>query len=209
MKPKIVHYGGSSFPQILWHVSNISSRLFFFLSVMSRKSRCRPTWLNWLLWYEHCLLVHQYYRLDDTIVTHTSWPSKSAGKSNYTYNPSYSCQTILTTLHTVVQTFRRLIGFKFFYAANSSLENKFPNLFLNNFISWKRQFDRHLRLVAVWHYFICSYILEYPRRKEMVLFKEGNILFNDALNTFYLRLYGVGHMVKNHSDSERGNHCRH
>ena len=35
--------------------------------------------------------------------------------------------------------------------------------------------------------------------------KEGNVLFNDALNTFYLRLYGVGHMVKNHSDSERGN----
>ena len=35
--------------------------------------------------------------------------------------------------------------------------------------------------------------------------KERNILFNDALNTFYLRLYGVRHMVKNHSDSERGN----
>ena len=35
-------------------------------------------------------------------------------------------------------------------------------------------------------------------RKEM-------FLFNDALNTFYLRLYGVGHMVEDHSDSERGN----
>ena len=34
---------------------------------------------------------------------------------------------------------------------------------------------------------------------------EGNVLFNDALNTFYLRLYGVGHMVKDHSYSERGN----
>ena len=33
--------------------------------------------------------------------------------------------------------------------------------------------------------------------------KEGNVLFNDALNTFYLRLYGVTHMVKDHSDSER------
>ena len=33
--------------------------------------------------------------------------------------------------------------------------------------------------------------------------KEGNVLFNDALNTFYLRLYGVGHKVKDHSDSER------
>ena len=29
------------------------------------------------------------------------------------------------------------------------------------------------------------------------------ILFNDAFNTFYLRLYGVGHMVKDHSDTER------
>ena len=28
-------------------------------------------------------------------------------------------------------------------------------------------------------------------------------LFNDALNTFYLRLYGVRHMVKDHSDRER------
>ena len=35
--------------------------------------------------------------------------------------------------------------------------------------------------------------------------KEGHVLFNDALNTFYLRLYGVGHMVKDHSDSEREN----
>ena len=34
---------------------------------------------------------------------------------------------------------------------------------------------------------------------------EGNVLFNDTLNTFYLRLYGVRHMVKDHSDSERGN----
>ena len=41
--------------------------------------------------------------------------------------------------------------------------------------------------------------------KNMFLRKEGNVLFNDALNTFYLRLYGIRHMVKDHSDSERGN----
>ena len=35
--------------------------------------------------------------------------------------------------------------------------------------------------------------------------KEGNVLFNDALITFHLRLYGVGHMVKDHSDSETRN----
>ena len=34
---------------------------------------------------------------------------------------------------------------------------------------------------------------------------EGNVLFNDALTTFYLRLYGVELMVKDHSDSEKGN----
>ena len=35
-------------------------------------------------------------------------------------------------------------------------------------------------------------------RKEM-------FLFNDTLNTFYLWLYGVRHMVKDNSDSEKGN----
>ena len=43
------------------------------------------------------------------------------------------------------------------------------------------------------------------RYAEKLHRKEGNILFNDALNTFYLQLYGVRHMVKDHSDSERGN----
>ena len=39
----------------------------------------------------------------------------------------------------------------------------------------------------------------------IIIINERNVLFNDAPNTFYLRLYGVGHMVKDHSDSERGN----
>ena len=34
---------------------------------------------------------------------------------------------------------------------------------------------------------------------------EGNILFNDALNIFYLRVCGIRYMVKDHSDSEREN----
>ena len=33
---------------------------------------------------------------------------------------------------------------------------------------------------------------------------EGNILFNDALNTFYLLWYGGIYVVKVHPDSERG-----
>ena len=32
--------------------------------------------------------------------------------------------------------------------------------------------------------------------------KEGNVLFNDALNSFYLWLYGIELMAKDHSDSE-------
>ena len=45
----------------------------------------------------------------------------------------------------------------------------------------------------------CTYIYIY------IYMGMGNVLFNDALNTFYLRLYGVRHMVKDHSDSEKGN----
>ena len=41
--------------------------------------------------------------------------------------------------------------------------------------------------------------------KVLDIRKERKILFKDALNTFNLQLHGVGHMVKDHSDSERGN----
>ena len=50
------------------------------------------------------------------------------------------------------------------------------------------------------HTYIHSYVCTYMEGR-----KEGNVLFNDALNIFYLQLYGIRHMVKNHSDSERGN----
>ena len=43
------------------------------------------------------------------------------------------------------------------------------------------------------------------RKKKKKRRRERNLLFNDALNTFYLRFYGVRHMVKDHSDSEKGN----
>ena len=41
-------------------------------------------------------------------------------------------------------------------------------------------------------------VISITGRKEM-------FLFNDTLNAFYLRIYGIRHMVKDHSDSERGN----
>ena len=42
---------------------------------------------------------------------------------------------------------------------------------------------------------------------RMVLIHGGNVLFNDALNTFYLRLYGVGHMIKEQSAIEDSYAC--
>ena len=39
--------------------------------------------------------------------------------------------------------------------------------------------------------------------------KEGNVLFNDALNTFYLMVKWCRTYGKGHSDSERGNRCCH
>ena len=43
-----------------------------------------------------------------------------------------------------------------------------------------------------------TYIKQMEGRKEMCF-------FNDAFNTFYLQVCDVGHMVKYHSDGERGN----
>ena len=51
------------------------------------------------------------------------------------------------------------------------------------------------------HLMVSFALGERERERE----RERNVLFNDALNTFYLRLYGVRHMVKDHSDSEKGN----
>ena len=39
--------------------------------------------------------------------------------------------------------------------------------------------------------------------------KEGNVLFNDALNTFYLRLCGIFHIVKEVHIAREDTRCRH
>ena len=55
-------------------------------------------------------------------------------------------------------------------------------------------------------FYCCYYCCCYKLKCIIYTRKEGYCLFNDALNTFYLRLYGVRHhMVKDHSHSERGN----
>ena len=60
----------------------------------------------------------------------------------------------------------------------------------------RKDFPRFLHILN----FKCVQTLSKLNSKHV---KEGNVLFNNALNTFYLLLYGVGHMVKYHSDSER------
>ena len=60
-----------------------------------------------------------------------------------------------------------------------------------------------LLIVVLDPVFSMSYISTHREMKQGE--RERNVLFNDALNTFYLRLYGVGNVVKDHSDSERGN----
>ena len=50
-----------------------------------------------------------------------------------------------------------------------------------------------------------EWMIEWMNERMNERERERNVLFNDAVNTFYLRLYGVRHMVKDHSDSEKGN----
>ena len=54
---------------------------------------------------------------------------------------------------------------------------------------------------CVWEYVFKSL----SSRFSIYVRNVRNVLFNDALNTFYLRLYGARHIVKDHSDSEKGN----
>ena len=78
------------------------------------------------------------------------------------------------------------------------------NCFLNHF---EKHFSEYLKQNEIVKFVFksvkgnltsCTGLFDFGR-------KEGNVLFNDALNTFYLRLYGVRHMVNDHSDSEKGN----
>ena len=60
--------------------------------------------------------------------------------------------------------------------------------------------DKRMNTLMGGAIFVSIMLMQHDERTN-----ERNVLFNDALNTFYLRLYGVRHMVKDHSDSEKGN----
>ena len=76
---------------------------------------------------------------------------------------------------------------------------------LNTFYLWKEGnvlFNYALNTFCLWKE---GNVLFNNALNTFYLWKEGNVLFNDAFDTLYLRLYGVRHMVKDYSDSERGN----
>ena len=53
-------------------------------------------------------------------------------------------------------------------------------------------------MLGVWFIFLMesSWIGFQGKANIVVGWKEGNVLINEALNTFYLWLYGIGHIVK-------------
>ena len=53
----------------------------------------------------------------------------------------------------------------------------------------------------------CKYGMIYVTVNFMLSDKEGNVLFNYAINAFYLRLYGIRHMVKMLSDNVTISKC--
>ena len=50
-------------------------------------------------------------------------------------------------------------------------------------------------------HFIYGYMASDIWLRTTQIARERNVLFNDAFNTFHLRLYVVRHMVSDHSDS--------
>ena len=52
------------------------------------------------------------------------------------------------------------------------------------------------RTLALLHIKLRYDVIRLWQFDDIVATKEGTVLFNDALNTFYLRLYGVRHYGK-------------
>ena len=63
--------------------------------------------------------------------------------------------------------------------------------------------DSKLHPISLKYQFLGSYLEISLKLSKATRERGRNVLFNDTLDTFYLQLYVVGHMVKDHSDSER------
>ena len=80
------------------------------------------------------------------------------------------------------------------------------NFFLSIFFFFFSFCDFKNYLVIVhlfWYLFLSIFIWPSSVGAAFCGMKEWNILFNYALNTFYLQLYGVRHVVRDHSDRKR------
>ena len=69
--------------------------------------------------------------------------------------------------------------------------------FLDPQLSTIVQHFRGILIIGIPPLYIRQGTAKQPKLKSLMK-EEGNVLLNDALNTFYLRLYGVGHMVEDH-----------
>ena len=62
-------------------------------------------------------------------------------------------------------------------------------------------------------YVLCNMLVNPSNEKTNTeltyTWKQGNVLFNDALNTFYLWLYGVRHMLRTIPIVRKETRCRH
>ena len=108
-------------------------------------------------------------------------------------NPSVQVNTISTT--SSIYSWANRIGTSWWFPVSDTFSKSQRHI-----VTWGESSGAHL---LWWINFITLKLMSNAERKEGR--KEGNVLFKDALNTFNLRLYEVRHMVKDHTDSERGN----
>ena len=91
-----------------------------------------------------------------------------------------------------------------YYIILFMLTSVLKTYYLHYKIYRKRIGEHGIKILSLFiNYKKIHWLLEADTFKETRM--EGNVLFNDTLNTFYLRLYDVEHMVKDHSDSKRVN----
>ena len=88
-------------------------------------------------------------------------------------------------------------------SCTNSISNQIKGIYYSHTIALYRK--------TKWHLTFCKILYQKLGASRPVseqlqsLRKEGNVLFDNALNTFYLRSYGFRAMVNDHSDNAKGN----